>query len=113
MKRNLVYGVILLAGFIFFVFGYVRVREKNAVEILSQKAVINQTNLFFNQAITGEIIEIDTMEKRLAKEYIVEKFNDFHLKVFPKRFSANDFYGFEIKVDSISRKIAYIGIYKP
>lgn len=91
---------------------YYIIRRENAKSIFEAKSVINETNKFFGNYLMKEKFD-EYLLLKLEQEYDIEKTNQYSYKITPKEFSASDFYGFEIIVDSLSSRIKYIGLYKP
>ena len=107
----IVFGIIFIL--LLLVYGYYTIRKNSSEDLYRQKEILNRTNLFFNKALQGNEIFVETIKQRLRTDYKVEVINDYQLKFFPKNFNSPDFYGYELVIDSTSRKIKYIGLYKP
>jgi hypothetical protein len=95
------------------VYGYYTIRKNCSEDLYSQKEILNKTNLFFNRALQGNEIHLDTILQRMQKHYEIEIINEYHLKFFPNNLSSSDFYGYELIIDTSKTKIKYIGLYKP
>ncbi len=113
MKRPIIYIGLFLTGLIIILGLYYNARKECTKDIFSQKAVTNQTVIFFNKICGGMEVSVDSINRLLGSEYTIEKISINHIKVTPKGFNVHDFSGFEIKIDTSTNKIRYIGLYKP
>ena len=108
--------IVISAIFFFFsllVYCYYEIRKSNSEDIFKQKAILNNTNQFFNKVLRNNEIGFDTILKKIGDDYEVKIRNKYQMIIVPNALKSSDFYGYEVRVDSTKNKIDYIGLYKP